>query len=313
MKCDAVFEGGGVKGLAFIGAIQETEKQGYSFNRIAGTSAGSIIASLLAVGYTGKELELMMDELSFLFFLKPDLIGRLPVVGKGLNLLFKNGIYSSIHIEKWLDNKLKAKGVTTFGDLPAGKLKIIVSDISNGRLVIIPDDLHQYRLSWESFPISLAARISSSIPYFFQPYILYLPDRTRIYMVDGGLLSNYPIWLFDARHSPRWPTFGYRLKAAEMFQQPNRIAGPITMFMAIFSTMMEAHDRRHIEEANASRTVFIPVENIKATDFSLTNEQKIQLIELGRSETRQFFTIWNFVEYIEKHRNPNNRFTQKLS
>lgn len=304
MKCDAVFEGGGVKGLAFIGAIQETEKQGYTYNRIAGTSAGSIIASLLAVGYSGAELEGMLDELSFLFFLKPNLIGRLPVFGKGLNLLFGNGIYSSVYIEKWLGEKLRQKGVQTFGDLPAGKLKIIVSDISNGKLVIIPDDLHQYHISWESFPVSLAVRISSSIPYFFQPYILYMPNKKKVYMVDGGLLSNYPIWLFDARHSPRWPTFGYRLRAAEFMQEPNKIRGPLTMFMALFSTMMEAHDRRHIEEANASRTVFIPVENIKATDFNLTTKQKKQLVELGRSQTKQFFSIWNFIDYIEKHRDP---------
>lgn len=311
MKCDAVFEGGGVKGLAFIGAIQETEQQGYTFNRIAGTSAGSIIASLLAVGYTGIELEEMMDELSFLFFLKPNVIGRIPIVGKGLNLLFTNGIYSSVHIQKWLEEKIRVKGVRTFGDLPAGKLKIIVSDISNGRLVILPDDLHQYKVSWETFPISLAVRISSSIPYFFQPYILYLPDRTKVFMVDGGLLSNYPIWLFDARHSPRWPTFGYRLRAADSLQEPNRIGGPITMFMALFSTMMEAHDRRHIEEANAARTVFIPVENIKATDFHLTDKQKRQLIDLGRSQTKQFFSIWNFIDYIEKHRDPKKLVRHK--
>jgi hypothetical protein len=35
VKCDAVFEGGGVKGIAFVGAIQETEKRGYSFNQLA--------------------------------------------------------------------------------------------------------------------------------------------------------------------------------------------------------------------------------------------------------------------------------------
>jgi len=50
LKTDAVFEGGGVKGIGLVGAVNEIEKAGYEFENLAGASAGAIVASLLAAG-----------------------------------------------------------------------------------------------------------------------------------------------------------------------------------------------------------------------------------------------------------------------
>ncbi len=52
MKIDGVFEGGGVRGIAHVGAICALAEKGYEWERVAGTSAGSIIAALLAAGYS---------------------------------------------------------------------------------------------------------------------------------------------------------------------------------------------------------------------------------------------------------------------
>lgn len=302
MKCDAVFEGGGVKGIAFVGAIQETERRGYTFHHIAGTSAGSIIGSLLAAGYTGKEMEHLLFQTDFLSFMDQSWISRrIPLIGRGLNLLIRNGIYNGDVLESWIGQKLKAKGVETFGDLPPGKLKIIASDISNGRIVVFPDDLSLYGIEKQAFPIRRAVRMSSSIPYFFEPTSLYDAQGKKVLMVDGGLLSNYPVWLFDVKKTPRWPTFGYRLRGAKE-QGKAQIRGPISMFMAIVSAMLEAHDRRFVEKKDAARTIFIPVENIKATDFTIAENEKEKLVEFGRSEAKQFFDRWSFVDYIELHR-----------
>lgn len=309
MKCDAVFEGGGVKGIAFVGAIQETERRGFSFHQIAGTSAGSITASLLAAGYKGKELEELMDELSFLYFLNLNWIGKIPLLGKIINIIVKDGIYNGINIEDWVGEKLKLKGVQTFGDLPEGKLKIIASDLTDGRILIIPDDLHRYNIEWKDFSIAKAVRMSSSIPYFFQPYII--KSRTRQskikknYIVDGVLLSNFPVWIFDSATTPRWPTFGFRLRGSNA-EKTLSIKGPITMLLAIFSTMMEAHDRQYVEQNHAARTIFIPVEDVKATDFAISDQQKKYLIELGRKETQKFFDRWDFSAYIHKNRMPSS-------
>lgn len=309
MKCDAVFEGGGVKGIAFIGAIQETLERGYTYHNVAGTSAGSIIASLIAAEYTVKELEEMMFELPFLHFLNRNLLNYIPILGTSLNIFLKNGIYSAKYIEQWMNERLIKKGIRTFGDLPEGKLKIIASDITLGRIMTLPDDLYMYNIDWRRFPIATAVRMSSTIPYFFQPFILQR-GKEKSYIVDGGLLSNYPIWIFDLQNeTPKWPTFGYRLRGAERVS-PAKIIGPITMLKALISTMIEAHDRRHIEDGDAARTIFIPVDFIKATDFSITEKEKKMLVKLGRIEAKQFFDHWSFADYIEKHRTPQDTVTQ---
>jgi NTE family protein len=314
LNCDAVFEGGGVKGIAFVGAIQETERRGFSFNQIAGTSAGSITASLLAAGYSGEELEELMDELSFLHFLNINWVGKIPIIGKVINVLVKDGIYNGRKIEEWIEDKLQMKGIKTFGDLPEGKLKIIASDLTNGRILIIPDDLHRYNIEWKTFSVAKAVRMSSSIPYFFQPYIIKCGEsfedeskksnkRKKNYIVDGVLLSNFPVWIFDSSSIPRWPTFGYRLRGSNT-GKPSSIKGPITMLLAIFTTMMEAHDRQYVEQNHAARTIFLPVEDVKATDFGITDQQKKKLIELGREAAKRFFDSWDFTFYIRSNRNP---------
>ena len=65
MKADAVFEGGGVRGIAFIGAIQVMEASGYEWESLAGTSAGAVVAALLACGYSGEELMGIMSTLDY--------------------------------------------------------------------------------------------------------------------------------------------------------------------------------------------------------------------------------------------------------
>ena len=68
MLIDGVFSGGGLKGFALVGAYQVLEEKGYQFQRVAGTSAGAILASFIAAGYTAKEIEKLLDELRFLLF-----------------------------------------------------------------------------------------------------------------------------------------------------------------------------------------------------------------------------------------------------
>lgn len=301
MKCDAVFEGGGVKGVAFIGAIQETERRGYQFNRLAGTSAGALVASLLAAGYTGKELETYVDELTLTKFLDKKSVGKIPYIGNGLSILFYNGIYCGERLQRWVSCMLKEKGISTFGDLAADKLKIVASDISRGKILILPDDLEQYQIDWKTFSVSQAVRMSCAIPYFFQPAVLRFKNK-RSYIVDGGILSNYPVWIFDTKSRPRWPTIGYRLRGADQEESMIPIYGPISMLSAIFSTMREAHDRLYISKKDAARTMFIPVEDVATTDFRLSEKQKNRLIQLGREEAQEFFEKWDFSSYIKEHR-----------
>ncbi len=65
LKTDAVFEGGGVKGIGLVGAVYEIENAGYEFENLAGTSAGAIVASLLAVGYKAEQIKKEMERLNY--------------------------------------------------------------------------------------------------------------------------------------------------------------------------------------------------------------------------------------------------------
>src|SRR4051794_3332984 len=90
---DGVFSGGGIKGFAYIGAMQVLEEKKYRFKRVAGTSAGAILACFIAAGYTANEIEEILDELDVKSLLDPPkLAGTLPFL-KWLNLYYRLGLY----------------------------------------------------------------------------------------------------------------------------------------------------------------------------------------------------------------------------
>ena len=209
MKADAVFEGGGARGIAFVGAIQAMEEEKVEWQRIAGTSAGAVIAALLASGYKSYEIRKHLSELDFSKLRGRTFINRIPIFGSLLELMIHLGIYKNDYLETWVDSLLSEKGIKTFADLPDGKLKIIASDVSNGQMLILPDDLDRYRMTPADLKVSTAVMMSASIPFFFRPVIWKSKDRNKSYILDGGLLSNFPIWIFDT-DNPRFPTFGFR-------------------------------------------------------------------------------------------------------
>lgn len=298
MKIDGVFEGGGIKGLAHIGAISVLEEAGYRWERLAGTSAGSIVAALLAVGYSASEIKHLMLEFPYEKIEQRGMLTKLPLVGPILSLLFKNGIYKLTVLEQWMEQALKKKGKMTFGDLTDNKLKIVITDISNSRMSILPDDLPFYGVDPLSFRISRAVMMSSSIPFFFIPE--KIKNNT---IIDGGALSNYPIWIFDAAGIPRWPTIGFRLSGQSLSFHSTKIRGPVSKTLAIVRTMLDAHDKRYIEKEAAVRTIFITGITIGATDFKISQKDKLDLIDIGRNSATQFLQKWDFQKYVNEYRN----------
>src|SRR4051812_31491765 len=89
---DAVFEGGGVKGIGLVGAASVVENRGYTWGNLAGTSAGAIVASLFAAGYTCEELKSVVGSLDYNKFKDPTFLDRIPLLGPLLNILIKKGI-----------------------------------------------------------------------------------------------------------------------------------------------------------------------------------------------------------------------------
>lgn len=299
MQVHAVFEGGGVKGISLAGAVRAAERYGVSFLRVAGTSSGSIIAALIAAGYTAVEMKAIIEATPFSSLLHRAPLFDTKFVGPPLRLLLRKGLYSGHALEQWIASLLAAKGVRTFGDLPRGKLRIIASDISNGKLLVLPDDVGTFGIDPAKFPLARAIRMSTSIPYFFDPVPvpMKLNGRGRgktVYVVDGALLSNFPLWLFDREledEVERVPVLGFRM-VGRAESKPHDIRGPVTMLQALVETMLSAHDERYIERNNRLRTIKIPTLGVGTTEFHITPEMSRKLYQAGLEAGMAFFRQW---------------------
>ncbi|HLR10108.1 MAG TPA: patatin-like phospholipase family protein [Sporosarcina sp.] len=292
MKIDGVFSGGGLKGYALLGAYAALEERGYQFERVAGTSAGAIVASFIAAGYTAAETERLLDELDPSMFLdaRTSMIPH-PIV-KWLRLYWKMGLYKGNALENWFLEKLAYKGVYTFGDLPPNKLTLVASDLTHQKILVLPDDLPTYGIDPQSFPIARALRMSCGIPYVFEPVTIRNKQGETV-IVDGGLLSNFPIWLFqNGKRSKSRPVIGLKLSSKMTAQKSQPIRNALQLFEALFSTMKNAHDERYISRTYEKNIVFIPVEHYRATDFHMEDETKHQLFEVGKHQTEKFLSFW---------------------
>src|SRR5271157_6108353 len=273
---DGVFEGGGVLGLGFLGAARCCTEVGIHWKSLAGTSAGAITASLLAALENNDDLERLFAGLDFEKFIgkktsplivdfdaSDDLDHPLLMLVR-LTTAFQLGEYSSDPFRDWLDGALKVGGVTSFSDIgkgdPEHQLKVVVSNISRGQMLVLPGSPPDPERS--GFPVAEAVRLSMSIPFFFAPGRL-----DGDYIVDGGILSNYPIWIYDQRDPdmmPRWPTFGFRLDDCRD-DQPIPIHNAPDILKAMFKTMMYAHDRYYMDISKTTRTINVDITNSGVT------------------------------------------------
>jgi NTE family protein len=325
---DLVLEGGGVKGIALVGAISVLEERGYQFHRVAGTSAGSIVGSLVAAGYSSAELAELMAAVDYTKFRDGDLIDHLGVFGKGLSLLFEQGVYEGEYLKRWLGEQLTAKKVSTFADvklpdpdssLPSDeqyKLVVMTSDISQGRLRRLPWDYDQYGFTADNEQISDAVRASMSIPFFYEPVKVKNAAGENCWLVDGGMLSNFPVDTFDRTDGrpPRWPTFGIKLSARPDAKQgiANDVHDTVGMVRAMIGTMTGFYDDMHVDDpAVQARTIFVDTMKVRATDFDLDQATQQQLYKNGRDAALRFLDggdgqpSWNWDDYATKYRTPS--------
>ena len=220
-RCDLVLEGGGVKGIGLAGAYSVLKERGFEIENVAGTSAGAITAALIAADYGVEELQEIIVTLDYRKFQDKGWEDRLLVAEKTLSILLDLGIYEGDYFLEWMREKLAAKGVRTFGDLVRDetsddlryryRLQVIASDVTERRLLVLPRDAEALGVEPDDLEVAYAVRMSMSIPIFFEPVRHRVGDEEHL-IVDGGMLSNYPVWLFDCRDGePDWPTFGLLL------------------------------------------------------------------------------------------------------
>jgi NTE family protein len=317
---DLVFEGGGVKGIGLAGAYTALRERGVVPKRVAGTSAGAITAALVAAGYEADELDRILLEVPFAKFKDEAWEDKIPLAGHALSVLTQRGIYEGRFFQGWMRELLEAKGIRTFGQLADKeatvlkdryRLKVIVSDVTNRRLLVLPDDASFLGVDPDELDVAYAVRMSMSIPIFFEP-VMHRNPRTGLdhLIVDGGMLSNFPVWLFDTTKGepPRWPTFGMLLVEADpkvpvAHRVEARESGSIIDYVkALASTMMEAHDRLYLEKATFVRTIPIPTLGVGTTEFDLSKERALALYDSGRWAAEKFLDNWDFEAYIAEFR-----------
>lgn len=314
---DLVFEGGGVKGIGLAGAYAALSERGFEPKCVAGTSAGAITAALVAAGYSSAELDRILLELPFSDFKDPDWWDKAGTPGKLVSLIREKGIYEGKFFRDWIAGLLEAKGVTRFGDLSfeqddrpekGYRLKVIASDVTHRRMLVLPDDAGHLGVDPDKLEIAYAVRMSMSIPIFFEPVQHTNPKTGHEHLiVDGGMLSNFPVWLFDCGKDaePAWPTFGLLLVAPDQatplmpgeVEGDDRRASLPDFLKALVQTATEAHDRLYVEQANYARTIPIPTRGVRTTEFDITPERAQELFDSGRQAATDFLATWNFEAY----------------
>jgi NTE family protein len=320
-QVDLVLEGGGVKGIGLVGALAVLEEGGWAPACVAGTSAGAITAALMAAGYGSQELQQMLLGLDFKRFEDRGWEDRLPIPGREIVSILKDkGIFEGAYLHEWIAGLLAAKGVRTFADLRSTeedederrryRLRVIASDLTGRRLLALPQDARRLGIEPDQLSVADAVRMSMSIPLFFEPVTVTSRESGEKHLiVDGGMLSNFPVWLFDSHGGPpRWPTFGLLLVEPEPRKSvATRLGGRedgglIDFFKSLAQTVLEAHDRLYLEQADFARTIPIPTLGVRTTEFDLPRDRALALYDSGRSAAEEFLAGWDMETHVARYR-----------
>lgn len=326
LAADLVLEGGGVLGIGHVGAISVLESAGYSFPRVAGTSAGSIVGALVAAGMPAPRITEIMTTLDYRRFADRSLLDRIPLSGPLLSLLLDDGVFEGDHLREWLGNLLVDEcGVETFADLalddhesdlpPERRFRLVVTatDITRGELVHFPWDYQRvYGLEPGRQRVVDAVRASMSIPFFYEPVTVTSSDGTVSTLVDGGVLSNFPIDIFDRTDGrrPRWPTFGVKLipvlpmdaarlvPIAALFRH-----GPVAFAGNLAMTTIVGRDQAHLAKPWVKvRTMQVDSAGVNPIDFGLSPQQARALFDNGQTAATRFLAGWDWEAYLSTYR-----------
>ena len=298
-----VFEGAGVRGIAYCGAVQEMEskKMMDSIKRVGGASSGAIIALTISLGYSGKEIENIISKTNFKKFND----GGFFFIG-GINRLNKNfGWYKGKKFGKWLEKIIKEKTGNeniTFEELHQKGFKdlyITGTSLNKQKAVVF---------SYESYPkmkVKDAVRISGSIPLYFEPVYIDSSGKTFDHpkqkqgfdmMVDGGILENFPIHIFD-KQQPDLNTIGFRIDHSPQIENDkgDRTLAEMPVddlkqyFGAFYNIVIENLNRQRLNTTDWQRTVSISDGDVLPKVRKLSKEEVSILIENGRKAVQGRF------------------------
>lgn len=314
-EADAVFQGGGVKGTALVGALLEFEHRGYSrWVNLAGTSAGAIVAAYIACGHTATEAEALLRATPYSKFEDTAPGGHL--IGGAIDLVRHHGVAHGEYFRRWFDEAVEGR---TFAgmrrDDGAWRLRMIAADVTRREMLVLPGDLAHYRapggeaaIDPDTVPVADAVRMSMSIPYFFEPVeLVHHQTGVTSTIVDGGILSNFPVWLFDVSdRDPLRPTFGFRLVGGGgvgggLERLVDALGWPVRMATDMWHTATDAWDERFMTHSTLVRSLPIDCDGVGTTDFGITPAQQDLLIGNGRAAAATFLDGFDVSRYVNTY------------
>jgi NTE family protein len=323
LNADLVLEGGGTKGVALIGAVAHLRKR-YRIRRVAGSSVGAIVAAFVAAGWSGERLKKEMLALPFGRIPQASLVDRVWVVGPLLSWSISRGVYATDFIRDYIADKLDQSHIVTFGDLrdvdegsslpmeQRYKLVVTASDVTTGELLHLPWDYPRLGLDPDQQFVADAVVASMSIPLYFEPHNLVDGNGDTHVLVDGGLLSNFPITIFDRTDGtgPRWPTFGVKIiprlpeDAAELFPWFGKVPHPgIRQLEAVVATAIVGNDQTALGRPDVDvRTFTIDTSAVGLVDFRMSEEAKLDAFHDGWIAAGEFLDGWDWDAYRAKFR-----------
>jgi NTE family protein len=326
---DLVLSGGGVKGVGLVGAVVALMEAGYAAQRVSGTSAGSIVGAIVAAAsqenqLNAEEVKELALQLDYHKFTDPGPLERVPVLGPSFAVLRGTGVYKGDYAHDWVASELKNLGVTTFGDLAIlddnlpeeqrYRLVVTVADVTTGQLVRLPWDYRRvYGLDPDEQSVADAVRASMSIPFFFRPVTLTSTTGLTSTLVDGGLLSNFPIDSLDRTdgRAPRWPSFGVTVlpnlpegndKVIPALA-PIRLLGPPHLLESVITTVLVGRDQAYLNQPWVSaRTIRVDSTDIGFLDFDVSDNEVAALYAKGYAATEKFLSTWDWHAYLDRFR-----------
>lgn len=307
-----VFEGAGMRGLAYCGALSVLEEEGLTadIERVGGTSAGAITALLFSLGYTADEMGTLISTTKFKKFND----GKFWIFGGFFRTKNKYGWYRCQRFTDFIGALIAEKtgdAEITFEELHQQGYKdlCVTATCLNRQNMVV--------LSRETYPqmkVRDAVRISMSIPLYFQAvfvdelgniYDKQQADKQLDIMVDGGIIGNFPIQLFDSiavdsvgkkYRIPNPHTLGIRMDSDAQIaaDEDNQALAQLEInnfkdyINAFYTIVIEKLNRNELTEADWERTVSISHKGIVPKIKKLKKAQKNMLVESGRVAMEAF-------------------------
>ncbi|MEO6794578.1 MAG: patatin-like phospholipase family protein [Mycobacterium sp.] len=329
LSADLVLSGGGVRFVGLVGAVVALMDAGYSVERISGVSGGSVVGTILAAAAQGDQLSAaQVKELALSVPLHKwrDAVVPVPLLGPTLGFLRDSGLYRGDVAHDWIRGELKNLGVRTWGDLSYGsaasllaerryRAVVSVTDVTTGQLVRLPWDYRRvYGLDPDEQSVADAVRASMSVPFFYRPATLTSAAGLRSTLVDGGMLSNFPIDTFDRPdgRAPLWPTFGVTVVPElsgdgvdAMFPglRPLRLFGQSRLLENLISTLLVGHDQTYLNQPWVSvRAIKVNPIDIGVLDFGISRSRLEELYANGYTAAQEFLSNWDWPAYLQRFR-----------